>query len=295
VLWVLAAGLPLTGSPRRAVIGVAAAVAVGVVLGIVHGAQLGLLAAYVGTIAAIAVGWWRNSEERSDKAIHLPSPGLLFLEGAPYAAFGATLAVLLIEPHVLGWEGHVNGSTASALATLELSFMLALPPLVLGSALHERIMRSVWTYMGERRERGDAAAFRHDVTAFFAGKAAGALAIVVALAGADFLIVETVRRLGGLTGLSQLVFVSALAGFVLLWLGQLGCLLMLSLSRPAPAVVSALAATCALAAVGIPLVLVDYRLAAPAFVIGTAVFAAVALAGNRRLLRRADYHYATAF
>jgi hypothetical protein len=295
VLWVLVAGLSFTGSPRRAVAGIVGALMLGVAIGVVYGAVPGLLVGYGAATCAVSVAWHRRAGKEPDRGARLPSLGLLLLEGLPYALFGAALAVLLIEPHVLGWEGHVDGSSATALDTFELSFMLALPPLLVGTALNERLVRSVWSYMGERRERTGADAFRRDVSGFVARRIGGSLAVVVALSAVDLLVVGAAYRRGDVTGISKLVFVSALGGFVLLWLGQMGCLLMLSLSRPFPAFVSALTAACTLAVVGVPLALVDYTLAAPAFALAAAVFALVALGSCHRLMRRADFHYATAF
>jgi hypothetical protein len=51
----------------------------------------------------------------------------------------------------------------------------------------------------------------------------------------------------------------------------------------------------ALTLVGVPLVAAGYQYTPLAFVAGTTVFALLSLLACRRVLARADYHYATAF
>jgi hypothetical protein len=70
---------------------------------------------------------------------------------------------------------------------------------------------------------------------------------------------------------------------------------MLSLSQPRPALVAVVLAALATTGVGIPLAIVDFALAAPAFALGSAVLAVAAGWSCRRVLAEADFHYATAF
>jgi hypothetical protein len=295
VLWVLAAGLTATGSSLSAVASLFTGLVAGGVLGVRLGATVGLAAGYGVALAALLVSWRRANQAGQGVRSALPRASLLLLEGAPYIAFGSAFALLLVEPHVLGWVGRFPGAERTALGRLELSFTLALPPVLLASGLYERAMRTFWTFARARRQHDDPTGFRHAVAAFRRRELRRYAIALAAVSAANVGVVEAVRHAGDLHAVSQLVFTCAILGFLLLGVGQFNCLFMLSLAQPRPAVESVLAAVLVLTAAGIPLVTIDFRLAAPAFVAGAAALAAVSSARCRRVAGNADYHYAAAF
>jgi len=294
-LWLQVAGLMLAGSSLLAVTGLASGLACGVAIGLAEGATLGLGIGYAVsgiTLLAACLFVYRRGEERSFK---LPPPSLMVLEAAPCIAFGSVFALLLIEPHILGWVGSTQLERLRAVRTLELSLLLALPPVLLASGVYEQILRSFWVFSKERRQRDTAIYFCRALTRFHRSKfllyaaALGALSIAVVAA------VEIASALGELTMLDQLVFLCGIAGFFFLGLGQFSCFVMLSLSQPNAALKAVLGGVVFQTLIGIPLIVVDFRLAALAFAFGAAHFALLSWTSCRRVIADAGYHFATAF
>lgn len=295
ILWLLAGGLSVTEPSVAAVSGIALGLLVGALVASRAGADAGLATGYAVALSVLALAWRRSSGGVSEGRLRLPAPGLLLLEAAPYVGFGSLFALLLIEPHVLGWEGRVEGSRMGALGTLELSFTLALPPVLIASGLGERTMRAFWTFARARREQDDPEAFCDAVSTFRRARFRRYAFALACLSAAVVAGVEVARRLGSLHGVSQLVFLCAVVGFLLFGLGQFNCLFMLGLGRSGPALASALGAVIAVSALGVPLASVDFRLAAVAFAGGATVLAATSSVLCARVVRAADFHYAAAF
>jgi hypothetical protein len=117
----------------------------------------------------------------------------------------------------------------------------------------------------------------------------GALSVVTA-AGFELMV-----ALGELDDASQLVFACGLAGFFLVGLGQFSCLFMLGLALPNHALKPLLVGLVVLVGLGIPLSLVDFRLAALSFAVGAAALALTAVAGCLSVLVEIPRRYSTAF
>lgn len=292
--WLLVGTLATAGPPAPIGIVLVLAPLGGMAVAVAFGATAGLAAGYLAALGLL-LGLWLRTYGAGDGAVFpLPGMGLFLLEAMPYVAYGSLFALFLVEPHVIGWEGHSSLHGRSTLTALELSFTLALPPVLLASGLYERFMRSFWSFVRERHEDGRLA-FRGTVAAFQASQLRRFAAIVLGLSAATALVVEVAIWRGDLSAVSQLVFLCGVGGFLLLGVGQLSCFVMLSLSRPGPALRSVGAAAVVLSAVGWPLASIDFRLAAPAFLLSCGVFATSAQYRCRRVIQAADYHYANAF
>lgn len=295
LVWLLVGTLGTAGAPAR----IASALALGFVAGVAatigFGIVAGLAVGYAATFGLLLAAWLHAYGERGEAVFPLPSVGLFALEALPYMAYGSLFALFLVEPHVIGWEGHSTMQRHATLTALELSFTLALPPVLLASGLYERAMRTFWRFVRAHHDEDDGITFRSTVALFQASQLRRFALVACALSAATAFVVEGTLWLGGLEAVSQVVFLCGIGGFLLLGVGQLSCFVMLSLSRPGPALQSVAAAAVVLGAVGWPLASVDFRLAAPAFLSAAALFAALAQLRCRSVIKTADYHYANAF
>jgi len=294
-LWLLVAVLALAASATAAMVGLTFGVEVGVVTGTSLGAAVGLAAGYAG--AAMMLLFLAGHAYSGDPVfrLRLPSLSLLALEAGPYAAYGSVLAFFLFEPHVLGWVGHATGSRLDALTTLELSLTFALPPVLLASGTHEQVMRAFWTFARRTQGRSDTDTFRRALESFHASRRRLFACVLSVLTCLMVILVELAVLSGRVHSASQFVFLFGVVGFFVLGLGQFSCLFLLSLGRPSEALRAALAGVAVVTATAAPLTFIDFRLVAPCFAAGAAVFAIQARWGCRRVLARADYHYAATF
>jgi hypothetical protein len=261
----------------------------------VAGSAIGLGAGYAVLVLVLLLAWQRVYLKDETRSFRLPIPSLMALEAAPYVAFGSAFALFLIEPHALGWIGHTRVGRMNALRTLELSLALALPPVLLASGVCERILHSFWVFSKQHQRRDDALGFRRALAGFHRSQLLRYTAALGALSAAAVIAVELAIAFGDLHTASQLVFLCGIAGFFLLGLGQFNCLFMLSLSRPHPALKAVLAGVVFMTLAGVPLIFVDFRLAALAFADGAALFALEARKSCRKMIDDADHHFATAF
>lgn len=295
LVWLLVGTLGTAGAPVL----IASALALGVTAGVGatmgFGVVTGLAVGYVATLGLLLAVWLHAYGERGEAVFPLPRLGLFAFEAVPYMAYGSLFALFLVEPHVIGWEGHSTMERHATLTALELSFTLALPPVLLASGLYERLMRTFWRFVRTRHDEDDRITFRSTVAIFQASQLRRFALVACGLSAATVLVVEGTVWRGGLDAVSQVVFLCGIGGFLLLGVGQLSCFVMLSLSRPGPALQSVATAAVVLGAVGWPLASVDFRLAAPAFLAAATVFAALAQLRCRSVIEAADYHYANAF
>jgi hypothetical protein len=295
LLWILASALTVSRHGRWALACFALGLALGLLTGSLAGALVGIPLGYLVCIAGLVVGWRRVFSGNPAKRLPLPAIGPLVLEAVPYMAYGALFSVFFLEPHVMGWLGPGPGSTLDNLRTFELSFLVALPPVLVASGVHEIALDAFWMFTQRCKWRGDRASFNTNLARFHLRQTwqyAAALAVVTALA---VVMVETIVILGGLEELSQLVFLCAVLAAGLIGFGQFHCLFLLSLARPRIALAATLVGIATVTVMGVPLMLVDFRLAAAAFVGGATAFSVTAWFGCRKLLVDGDHHYATAF
>ncbi|HXH97397.1 MAG TPA: hypothetical protein VNH40_09330, partial [Gaiellaceae bacterium] len=273
--------------------GLAAGLAVGIPATLALGDALGIGVGYGACIATLVAGWLTVYTLEKVPPLTGPAPGLLVLESAPYIVFGSAFGVMLLEPHLLGWFG-AGMSGMPALRTLELSLLLALPPLLLVSGMSDRIVRSFWA-SAERRQRFEGPAGFRRSTTFFVRRQLTHYTYVLATMSALLVVAVEGAVALGFSSVSQLVFLPGVGAFLLIGVGQLGAMLMLGLGLLAQPVMALLAGIAVVAAAGAPVAAFDFRLAAPAFLVGAAAFAALSLRACLRLRGEADYDYAKAF
>jgi hypothetical protein len=295
LLWLLSAGLALVTASRYVVGILVGGVALGIVTGVALGATVGIAVGYGATVVVLAAAWGVAYPRGNDRSFISPRRGALLLDASPYLAFGSAFALFLVLPHFLGWFGEGDATALDRLTTLELSLLLALLPVLLGTGVSERILRSFWDLARESRDEDGADGFRRGVREHVVnglvryGLVLGALSVVTA-AGFELMV-----ALGELDDASQLVFACGLAGFFLLGLGQFSCLFMLGLALPNHALKPLLVGLVVLVGLGIPLSLVDFRLAALSFAVGAAALALTAVAGCLSVLVEIPRRYSTAF
>ncbi|MCW2976139.1 MAG: hypothetical protein JWM06_1420 [Actinomycetia bacterium] len=295
-IWLLVASMTFVGRPLLAVWCLVIALLLGVALGAAEASySLGLAVALATAIVALLSAWVLAGRNESSRPMRLPPTGRILVDAAPYAAFGGAFALLLLEPHLLGWFGRSAAGRLRTLNTFELSLNLALVPLLSATVVLERISRSFWRLADQQRHRDERRSFSRALDREYRARLllyTGLLASLSLAAAAAF---EVTRLLGALGSASSMVFFGGLAGFFLIGIGQFVCLVLLGFSLPAMALTPLAVGIAVLTITGIPAALIDFRAGALAFPFGAAAFCATALTQGRRVLRSADYHYATAF
>ena len=295
LLWLVVSSLTLTGSAVVAMAVLAVGLASGVAAGFVWGAVTGLGVGYGLSTAVLFLAWVAGDLRSVSWPLPLPAFGPLLVEAVPYAKFGFLFSFLLLEPHVMAWLGRTNGSRINALTTLELSLTLGLPPLLLVAGFHEHGMRSFWRSARQLEALSDRSGFRTALVDLFRRRLTRYGIALVTFSTLWAVGIEIAHQLGTFKPLSQVVFLSGIAGFCLVGLAQFNCLFLLGLARPAGALAATYSGIVALAVVGIPLAFVNFRLPIVGFAVGAAVFAAVGFGWCRKALGSADHLYATAF
>ncbi|MBA2298709.1 MAG: hypothetical protein H0W14_11815 [Actinobacteria bacterium] len=306
IVWLLVAGVTAAGAPGWAGAALAGGLAAGSgIAWAVRGdggtdATVGLLAGLAVALLLLAVGASRLYPRGREKIVLLP-PGLLLLEAWPYALFGSGLIFLFVVPHVVGWLGSVpaGSSRVDAISSLELSLVLALPPVMLATGVLERVFAQLWPAAEKLQQTSDRERFVAAVARFHRRRQQRYLTVLGALSFVAAGLFELTDRAGWLEtwspGASRLVFLSGLVAFFFFGWGQMNCLFILSLAKPGRALTPISFGAAVVILLGVPLALTDFRLAAPAFAVAAAVFAVTALAKSRTVMASADYHYATAF
>ncbi len=295
LLWLLASGLSLAGASALVCGVLAGGLALAIGSGFALGTTAGVAIGYAATIGAFLVAWCVYYPYRRQTTLLPRATGPLLLDSAPYLFFGTAFALFLIGPHLLGWMGTGDGSMIDRVTTLELSLLVALVPVVLATGVSERVLRSFWDVARTLRRETAADGFRRGVRSYILAGLARYAIVLGSLSVATALAYEALVLSGALEHASQLVFLSGLAGFLLLGLGQFGCLFLLGLALPDRALKSLLTGLFVLGALGVPLALIDFRLAAVGFAVAAAAFAAAALAACLTVLAEIPRRYSTAF
>jgi hypothetical protein len=295
LLWLLASGLSLAGASALVCGVLAGGLALAIGTGIAFGPRAGIGLGYGATVAALVIAWCVYYPYRRKMTLLPRTTGPLLLDSAPYVFFGTAFAMFLVGPHVLGWVGTGDGNVIDRITTLELSLLIALVPVVLATGVSERVLRSFWEVARTLRRETAADGFRRGVRSYVLNGLARYAIVLGALSLATALVYEALVFSGALEHSSQLVFLAGLTAFLLLGLGQFGCLFLLGLSLPGRAVRSLVAGLVVLGALGLPLALVDFRLAAVGFAVAAAAFAAAAIAACLTVLAEIPRRYSTAF
>jgi hypothetical protein len=315
--WLAAAALSLARAGRWVIGGLGAGIAVGLAVTassspiVDRHAEAGVLAGYAVTMAVMVYAWTRLygiRPRRGAAPVALPPIWALVFELMPYFAYGAFVMALLVEPHVLGWLGATPGSQPrlDAVQTIEFPLTVGLVPILLASGAAERSMTMFWK-SAARLQVATAAAdplhFRGALVRLHRRRLLWYRSVSMALGLLTLVAFEAAFRLGAFPAaagrldvpMSEVLLLIALLACWHLGVGQFNCMFLLGLGRAGPAMLAALGGVAALTLVGVPLVAAGYQYTPLAFVAGTTVFALLSLLACRRVLARADYHYATAF
>jgi hypothetical protein len=295
LLWLLASGLSLAGASALVCGVLAGGLALAIGTGVALGEAAGIGIGYGATVAALVVVWCIHYPYRRQTTLLPRATGPLLLDSAPYVFFGTAFALFLVGPHVLGWLGTGGGDVIDRVTTLELSLLIALVPVVLATGVSERVLRSFWDVSRTLRRETAADGFRRGVRSYMLNGLVRYATALGALSLATAVVYEALVLSGALEHSSQLVFLAGLTAFLLLGLGQFGCLFLLGLSLPGRAVRSLVAGLVVLGALGLPLALVDFRLAAVGFAVAAAAFAVAAIAACLTVLAEIPRRYSTAF
>jgi hypothetical protein len=315
--WLAAAALSLGRAGRWVLAGLAAGLAGGLAVGAFAPANVdshveaGVLAGYTVAMAVMVCGWirlYRPVTAGSAKPVVLPPLWALLFELLPYFAYGALVMALLVEPHVLAWLGATPGSEGApdAVRMIEFPLTVGLIPILLACGAAERSVTLFWK--SAARLQGATAAddplrFRGELVRLHRRRLLWYRTVIMALGLVTLVAFETVLRLGSLpeavhpaeARTSELMLLLALVAFWHLGVGQFNCMFILGLGRAGSAMVAALGGLATLTLLGVPLGAAGYQYTPLAFVAGSTVFALLSLRACRRVLARADYHYATAF
>ncbi len=293
-LWLLSAGLILAGAAAHVVGVLILALGVALGVGVPVGWPAGVAAGYATAAALLAVVWRRVYRPGTSRALRLPWQ-LALLEAAPYAAFGTAFSVFLLVPHIIGWFGTGNGGFLERVSAFELSLLIALPPLLLTVVATERFLGTFWAFAIDLGRSSGPDEFGRGVSAYLERGVHVITVVLGSLSLATLVVVYAVGEGGGLTGTSGLVFASGLVAFFFVGIGQFVCIFLLGLALPGHGLAPVVAGIAVSLGLGIPLALVDYRLAAVAFVAGALTFAAASIVVCRGVLEDASHRYTAAF
>jgi hypothetical protein len=295
-IWLLVSSLTFVGRPFSAVWCLVTAFLLGVAVGAAEASyDLGVWVTAAAAITLLLSAWVVVRRGKGAQPMRLPPTGRMLVDAAPYVAFGGAFALLIIEPHLLGWFGRSATGRLRTLNTFELSLDLALAPLLCATVVLGPIARSFWRFAEEQGHSGERCSLSSAIEREYRARLLLYAGVLGSVSLVDSAAYEIARLLGALSTASSMIFFAGLAGFFLIGIGQFVCLVLVGFSRPAAALTPLAVGIAVLTIIGIPAALIDFRGGALAFACGAAAFCAAALIEGRRVLRSADYHYAIAF
>jgi hypothetical protein len=290
-IWVFATSL----IALRRIRAVALSVLAGLFAGGIAVVLLPSTAPAVGTICtAVALMAGLARIRHHDGALARPSRRLVAADGAHYAAYGLVLMIFLAEPHV---AAGVAGDGLRHFSTFELSFGVALVPLVVAAMLLEKLLYGFWGVIRNTERTLDPVqfasvtfhAFRRKLVLF--GGVLGVMSI-----GGGLALAVLAHDLSFFDRVDLVVVATGLAGFWLFGCAQFVSLLLLNFGRPGKIVTAATAGIVVAIATAIPsAALVGRDAAGVGFVFGAAVFLVLAALAVRNTFEDIDYYYASAF
>lgn len=245
-------------------------------------------------VAALGLSAALMTITHRDGALTRPSWRFLAADGAPYAAYGLILTVFLAAPHIVA--GLAAGSLRS-FSRFELSFSVALMPIVCSAALLERLLYGFWGFIRQTERRLGPQEFALVTLQLARWKFlffAGTLALLSVIAG---FAVAFLRHHAPLISQSSVpVVVIALFGFWFFGCAQFVSLLLLNLGRPRAVVAAAGAGVVVCVAVAaLVALLFNADVAALGFVGGAFVFLILATSAANKTFQDIDHYYASAF
>jgi hypothetical protein len=313
-IWLATPGLVLVGAQQWAVVGMVAGFGTGAIVDITTSrfteSHLGI-AAIFGTVAALATVAWalnrRLAVTKASERLALPNWAYAIYDGAPYGVYGFLQMLFLMLAHALGWVGRLPDGVdwLSAVTSLELGMTASLLATALAGGVSDRTLRLMWVHAAKSQDRISGAnpnEFGRVLGRFYLNRLAIYLAATASLSTAVYFLFGAVLDAGFLGGWSTptrlgivaSTFKTSLLAYWLFGWGQFNGYFSLTLTRPKLAIDGLLPGIAVMLLVGLPICLMlDFRYAAAALVLGAAVFAATSTLAIRRLLRDAAYYYVT--
>ena len=294
LIWLLIAIVTFTASSVTALIGMAGGCAAAVVASLQYDGVTGLEIGWVTAVVALAGAWvvivWRQPAP----GVPIPATPLLLREARPYIAYGTIFSSFFLAPQISYWLGEGRDGSLEGLEAVQLSLLVALPPLLLAAVAHtgavKRFIRWVHLDADQLAPHG----FRVVVALRHRRVVRENLVLVVVGSALTVLVVETVMIFGRLADLNEVVFVWFVLGFGLLAIAQFTCLTMISLSCVEPAARAAGRGLSVLLA-GLAVAPLGSTIESAVFALAAFVFALAAARECKAVLEEVDYRYATAF
>jgi len=321
-LWMLSAGLSIF--KRVHWFGIALALGVGwsrlslVVLGwLISSRQVVIgFSAMVGSLMTLGVGAWAmwraiegaaHADEAGMRRVRVPPLPQLVLNLAPYFAYGVIYILGVLSGHVGGWVGRLPAgmSRMDAIAVSELGLTVALIAYILVGGVAEQTMQRFWRRVHTFQDEAPAdkpeefssrlRAFHQQEQQRFIAALAGATGLIVLAVGVSLAVSGELLGLAWSRELS-IVLVGGLLGCALLAVGAFDCMMLITLSRPVPALL-ALARGAAVTVVASLIlgVTLGFAWGAVGMILGNLVVLINARSDLARVIDRADYYYFTSF
>ena len=213
--------------------------------------------------------------------------------------------LFIIIPHLFGWLGVLGPGQPRlwAVMSVEIGLTLALVPIILAGGVPEHTLREFWRFAPRAQANtpgADASQFRHALARFYGRYWRLYMLVLTALSLAVFGVVVVAFNSGlmmrwlELPDLTQIMrfFVAGLCINWLIGAGLFNCVFCITLGRPWLAVRAVVVAIAVTVIVGAPLsFLLNFSLAAVAFICGAMAFAFASHRARVRVLRSSDYHY----
>jgi hypothetical protein len=291
IIWIFTSSLVSIRRPLTVTCAVAAGVTTGV-------ATLWIRPSVAGpagiAVTAVLLAYGLTTIKHDDGALTRPSRRFLAADGAPYAAYGLVLMLFLAEPHI---AAGASGDGLRQFSVFELSFGLALVPLVAAAILLERLLHGFWGFIRRTERRLDPKQFAIISLQLFRWKLlffGGVLALLSVIAGVCFTALR--HDVSFFSRVDLVVLVIGLIGFWLFGCAQFVSLLLLNFGRPQEIVKAAGAGVVVATVISTPTALLVGRdAAAVGFIGGAAIFLALATLAARNTFQHIDYYYASAF
>jgi hypothetical protein len=256
------------------------------------------LVAVMGAVTCTASAWWLLRAGNSTPApVWKPRPGAFIHAVAPYAGYGLAYFVLLAVPQLVAggaWAGHYSFDPSFALAAGS-ALVVLVPALALSVVAMEDLLEVVFPSALDRRRVSEVGAFRSELHRYWRQRsvtflAVGSAAALALVAGVP--LVEP-NLAGGLFAHHLVLRSECALAMVAIGLASFASQLLLALSQPrVPLVGASTGAGSFVVASALASAWCSAQNAAGVgLLVGSALFAIVAIVGAERAFRRADLTY----
>ena len=317
LIWMSAGGLSLVDGVQWLSIGLAVGLLVATLLVFLFSSytqlspSFAILAGYLVSVLIIIWALFRryakaDGDHSPSSDYHFPSISYLFLEGTPYFAYGALYMTLIMMPHFLAWQGALlpGQNAAWRVTSIEVGLTLSMPPIILAYGVAEYALRLFWRIGAVAQSDIDGAnvpGFGQRLLQFSSQKRTVYLIVLCATSLITYLLFHAAIEAGLIqqwlniadTDAMQFIFNASLIAYALLGLGLYNCMFAVTLSTPKVAIVALLCSLATLVTTGYWLGEYYFAYVGISFVIAAAVFALITLSQTARVIRSADFSFAS--